>query len=211
MAHLYIFYSLRYKTVLICKAISAIVIWCLIQWTHSFGAYNFAIVAYAFYICGDVAYFAYIFDKVSNEHFLNVSALAHAVKLAGRLIYALLTLTLLSYISLSVHMYLALAIQIATLLVAAVLLNFDRTQPSNSTNQSSRSLQSTTHDMLTQLKCAISNKRVIFWSIWWIFGTGIFHQFMVSNLEFTIRTFHSIQNEVSIHLREEFLLFYIFN
>lgn len=158
---------------------------------------DFAVVLHAFYACCEVAYIAYMFEKVSNEHFMTVSSLTRAAPLAGRFINALLSIVLIRNISYSTHTYFATAVQITALMVAVILLNFDS---SNSTNANQFSLQSTSRDMVMQLKSATSNERVLLWSIWYIFAMGVFHEFIVKH-ETSIHIFHLRNDEVSETLK----------
>lgn len=135
-----------------------------------------------------------MFDKVSTDDFLTASSFARAAPLAGRFVYVLLfTWFNIKY---DVHSYLALAAQIVALLIAAILLKFNRMQPSTF------SLQLAPSDMITQLQTAISNQRVAFYSIWYIISVGVLLPFVLyqQNSNFL---FHAYQGEVSIKLDEK--------
>lgn len=178
----------RYKTVLILKAESAILLWCFFRWTTSVGVAEFALVVYAFYYSCDVAYVSYIFDKVSSDHFLTATSFSHAAPLMGRFINVLL-FTVIN-IEHNVHLYLGLAAQIVALLIAVIFLNFNRIQ------SSSTSLQRAPQNMITHVQTAISNQHVVFYSIWYIAGFGVFY-FFIENEQIHMLIFHNIRNEVS--------------
>lgn len=184
-----------YKTILITKAVSAIGVWCLLHWTVSVGLYKFAIVLKEFYYCCEVAYVSYIFDKVSKDKFLTVSALTRAAPLAGHMLNALLFSSILRNINPNIYIYLALLSQIAVLIIAAIFLNFNHAQPS------SVSLESAPSDMIQQVQTAFSNQFVVFYSIWYIFGFGIICR-IITNLEDFMLEFHSHSNDVSVNLGE---------
>lgn len=154
---------------------------------------DFAMVLHAVYACCEVAYIAYMFDKVSNDHFTTVSSFTRAAPLVGRFLNALLSIVLLRNISYATHTYFAMGAQIAVLVVAVIFLNFDR---ASSINANQFSFQETSHDMLMQLKSATSNERVVFWSIWYIFATGVFYVFIYKEEE-VIHSFHLGRHEVS--------------
>lgn len=184
-----------YKTVLISRAVSAIGIWCLFQWTLSVGAFKFSIVLTAFYHCCEVAYVSYMFDKVSNDQFLAVSALTRTAPLAGHLMNSVVFVTILRKMDYKIYTYLDLISQIAALVFAAIFLNFNRTQPS------SVNLRTAPSDMITQVQTAMSNQSVVFYSIWYIFGYGVMYQIM-NSVEESMLNFHVYQTNVSVDSKE---------
>lgn len=174
----------------------AIGIWCLLHWTISVGCLKFAIVLRSFYYCCEVAYVSYMFEKVSKDNFLTVSALTRAAPLAGHLMNAVLFRIILRKMNPNVYSYLALVSQIAVLVIAAIFLNFKRTQPS------SVSLKSAPSDMITQVQTAFSNHLVVFYSIWYIFGFGIINQPIIFSLEDQFFRMQEAANNVSVNSEE---------
>lgn len=163
------------------KATSAIWLWCLFRWTSSVGAAKFALVIYTFYSCCDVAYVSYIFDKVPKDHFLTASSLTCAGQLTGRFIKVLIYICATA-ISDVLFRYLFLVAHIVALLIAAIFLNFSRTQSSRSTSRNIK-----------------LNQHAIFYSIWYIVSFGIVFIF-ISLENILMEPFRYRQHEVSKHL-----------
>lgn len=154
-------------------------------------------VFYAFYANCEVAYFAYIYTKVSKDHFLAVSSHTRAALLVGRFTSGVLSQLLLNFKLMDVRTlnYLTLAAQIAATSVAILLpkvnrsIYFYRDERSSSddvTNDKRNGLQTFNCSMcqqafalmLNQLKCAYTNRRVILWSIWYACGLCMYVQFI---------------------------------
>lgn len=182
---------------------TGIVTWSLLLWTTSFVGAQLIEVSYALYACCEVAYFAYIYAKVSKEHFLAVSSHTRAALLVGRCMSGVLSQTLMYFKLMDIHTlnYLTLGAQIAATSLAVFLprvnesIYFYRNQSSSVDviNESRNSLNSnlTTKRpiecdkcrlaftlMWKQLKCAYSNRSVVLWSIWYACGMCVFVQFL---------------------------------
>lgn len=182
--------------------VSGIVTWSVLLWTKSFFAAQMTQVFYALYCNCEVAYFAYIYAKVSKDHFKAVSSHTRAALLAGRFTSGILSQSLRYFQLMDIHTlnYLTLSTQIAATLMTIFLPNVNeslyfyrnRSSRDDIINESRNSLnQKTTGDtfkcdrckqafelMWKQLKCAYTNRHIILWSIWYACGMCIFLQFL---------------------------------
>lgn len=190
---------LRYKPIIILEGLCGIITWSLLLWTNSFYGAQLVEVFYAFYANCEVAYFAYIYAKVSKDHFLEVSSHTRAALLAGRFSSGVLSQTLLYFKLMDVRTlnYLTLAAQIAATLVAILLpkvnqsIYFNRGERSSIDDNDAakanhsvaqiidcRMYQQAFLLMWKQLKCAYTNRSVILWSIWYACGFCMYFQFI---------------------------------
>lgn len=191
----------RYKPIIILMGLSGIVTWIILLWTKSFFAAQMTQVFYALYTNCEVAYYAYIYAKVSKDHFKAVSSHTRAALLAGRFTSGILSQTLRYFQLMDIHTlnYLTLSAQIAATLVAIFLpkvnesLYFYRDHSSRDDiiNENHISLNHNTGEsfkcdryqqafdlMSKQLKCAYTNRHIVLWSIWYACGMCIFVQFL---------------------------------
>lgn len=174
----------------------------LLIWTKSFHGAQLIEVFYSLYATCEVAYFAYIYAKVSKEYFLSVSSHTRAALLIGRFTSGLSSQLLFHFQLLDIHSlnYLTLSTQIAATLIAVFLprvkqsIYFYRNKSSiDEIIQTSHSnLQCNLNDkqikydkcrlafvlMWKQLKCAYSNRQVVLWSVWYACGMCASVQFL---------------------------------
>lgn len=183
--------------------LSGIITWSLLLWTKTFLGAQLIEVFYALYATCEVAYFAYIYAKVSKEHFLAVSSHTRAALLVGRFMSGVLSQSLMHFKLMDIHTlnYLSLAGQIAATLITIFLpkvdksIYFYRNKSSNDViiEDSRNSLHNNLDDkqsikcnkcqqafslMWKQLKCAYSNKQVVLWSMWYACGMCGFLQYL---------------------------------
>lgn len=174
----------------------------LMLWTRTFHGAQLIEVFYSLYSTCEVAYFAYIYAKVSKEHFLSVSSHTRAALLIGRFMSGLLSQLLFHLNLMDVHTlnYLTFSTQIAATLISVFLprvkqsIYFYRNKSSTSEiiAQSHSNLQCNLNDkqvkydhcrlafvlMWKQLRCAYSNRQVVLWSVWYACGMCAFVQFL---------------------------------
>lgn len=173
------------------------------MWTKTFLGAQLIEVFYALYVTCEVAYFAYIYAKVSKEHFLAVSSHTRAGLLVGRFMSGVLSQSLMHFKLMDIHTlnYLSLAGQIAATLIAIFLpkvnksIYFYHTKSSNDDiiEDNCNILHHNLDDkqsikcnkwkqafslMWKQLKCAYSNKQVVLWSVWYACGMCGFLQYL---------------------------------
>lgn len=174
----------------------------LLLWTKSFHGAQLIEVFYSLYSTCEVGYFAYIYAKVSKEHFLAVSSHTRAALLIGRFTSGLSSQLLFHFNLLDIHSlnYVTLATQIAATSITVFLptvkesIYFYRNKSSTDEiiQESHSNLQSNLDDkqikydkcrlafglMWNQLKCAYSNRQVVLWSVWYACGMCAFVQFL---------------------------------
>lgn len=183
--------------------LAGIVAWSLLLWTKSFLGAQLIEVFYALYTTCEVAYFSYIYAKVSKEHFLVVSSHTRAALLVGRFLSGVLSQSLMYFKLMDIHSlnYISFATQIAATSIALFLpkvsesIYFYRTKSSSADiiNESRCNLESSINLpqpnqcnrcgqaillMCKQLKCAFSNHRTVLWSVWYACGTCGFFQYL---------------------------------
>lgn len=191
----------RYKPIIVLMGLSGIVTWTILLWTTSFFAAQVGQVFYALYTNCEVAYFAYIYAKVSKEHFRAVSSHTRAALLAGRFISGMASQSLRYFQLMDIHSlnYFSLSTQMAATCMTIFLpkihqsLYFyrNRLPTGDIIHESQNNLGQSTHKsvervrckrafglMLSQLKCAYSNRQVVLWSIWYACGMCICLQFL---------------------------------
>lgn len=183
--------------------LSGIVTWSLLLWTKSFLGAQLIEVFYSLYSSCEVAYFAYIYAKVSKEHFLAVSSHTRAALLIGRFTSGALSQLLIHFNLMNIHTlnYFTLGTQIAATLITVLLpsvkqsIYFYRNKTSSDEicQQNHNNLQCNLDEkqsakcnkchqafayMWKQLKCAYSNRQVVLWSVWYACGMCAFIQFL---------------------------------
>lgn len=193
----------RYKPIIVINGLAGIVTWSLMLWTRTFAGAQLIEVFYSLYAACEVAYFAYIYAKVSREHFLAVSSHTRAALLVGRFTSGILSQLLMHFKLMDIHTlnYLTFSTQIAATAITVFLpkvnesIYFYRNKSSNDEiiQESSNDINCGIVDRQTikcdkcrqaftlmwkQLKCAYSNRRVVLWSIWYACGMCAFVQFL---------------------------------
>lgn len=159
----------RYTPLLFGMSLMSVAAWSLLNWLHSNGLQT-ALVFFEFFKNYKVPYFAYIFAKVSKDHFPTVSSLTHAAIFASTL-FSFVFLDFFTHrIATETIFYVIFATQIIAVFVALCLPSVYRIQPS--TTLCNHSVW-----IFEQLKCAYTNGRIIIWSLWFICGTAIINEF----------------------------------
>lgn len=173
---------------------AGILTWSLLLWTRSFFGAELIEVSYAAYSASEVAYFAYIYAKVSKEHYSVVTSHTRAALLVGRFASGVLSQILMHFKVMGIHElnYLTLAAQVIATVFAIFLpkvnesIYFYRrnaasvessvdhldvnTQSSLNQSADSQQYRQAFELMWKQFKCAYSSRKVLFWSIWYAFG-----------------------------------------
>lgn len=180
---------------------SGVLTWGTLLWTRSFASTQLLLVFYALHETTEVAYFAYIFAKVSKEHYLAVSSHARAALMAGKFASGMLGQLLLSsnLMNLRELHYVTFGSEIAATLVSLLLPKvkgsiyfspnetkvetktekIENSQPNAIQSKPSRKyipnlmskFQHAFKLMWQQFKFAYSNKTVILWSLWYSSAT----------------------------------------
>ncbi|XP_053674381.1 thiamine transporter 2-like [Anopheles nili] len=87
---------LRYKSIIVFSACLGIVIWSLLLWTESLAALQVVQVLYGAYMASEVAYYTYIYAKISREKYQQVTGNTRAAILLGRFLSGVISQVLVS-------------------------------------------------------------------------------------------------------------------
>lgn len=177
--------------------ISGIITFTLLIWTESFAAAQWIEIFYAAYITQEVAYFAYIYAKVSREHYLAVTAHTRSALLFGRCISGVLAQLLIHYNLMNIRQlnYITFGAQISATIFAFFLPNVNQSiyfhrhrsysgrentdnnnhlELNSNENRDKNICSSNCNDafklMWKQFKCAYTNRQVVLWSVWYACG-----------------------------------------
>uniref|UniRef100_A0A182NKA2 Reduced folate carrier n=1 Tax=Anopheles dirus TaxID=7168 RepID=A0A182NKA2_9DIPT len=87
---------LRYKSIIVFSACLGIVIWSLLLWTETLAALQVVQVLYGAYMASEVAYYTYIYAKISREKYQQVTGNTRAAILLGRFLSGVISQVLVS-------------------------------------------------------------------------------------------------------------------
>lgn len=157
--------------------------WSMLLWTTSLLWSQIIQVFYAAYNSCEVAYFTYIYAKVSKDHYLAVTSHTRAALLAGKFMSGMIGQTLVRTELMNIRElnFITFGAQIAATVVAMMLpaaessIYFNRINSVDSiVNDAGTTLmaqfKSAFNVISIQFRCAYSNPHVILWSIWYSFG-----------------------------------------
>lgn len=173
----------RYKPIIVTIGVTGIITWTLLLWTTSLLWSQIIQVFYAAYISCEVAYFTYIYAKVSKDHYLTVTSHTRAALLAGKFMSGVIGQTLVQTHTMNIRElnFITFGAQIAATVVAIMLpsvdssVYFNRIESANE-NDSGHAKTLMAKCMLAfnvisiQFRCAYSNQHVVLWSVWYAFG-----------------------------------------
>ncbi|XP_053662872.1 folate-like transporter 2 [Anopheles marshallii] len=114
---------LRYKSIIVFSACLGIVIWSLLLWTESLAALQVVQVLYGAYMASEVAYYTYIYAKISREKYQQVTGNTRAAILLGRFLSGVISQVLVSTGAMNVRdlNYITLGTQAVSLLWSFLL------------------------------------------------------------------------------------------
>uniref|UniRef100_A0A182RI98 Reduced folate carrier n=1 Tax=Anopheles funestus TaxID=62324 RepID=A0A182RI98_ANOFN len=114
---------LRYKSIIVFSACLGIVIWSLLLWTESLAALQVVQVLYGAYMASEVAYYTYIYAKISREKYQQVTGNTRAAILLGRFLSGVISQILVSTGAMNVRdlNYITLGTQAVSLLWSFLL------------------------------------------------------------------------------------------
>lgn len=148
----------------------SIAAWSLFYWSNTNRRIQLAVVFYEFVENFKVPYFAYIFAKVTKDHYSTVSSLTYAAVFAGNYVGLKLPELITSEQNVKIIFYSIFSAQIIATFITLCLPGLSRMQ--SSTNLCSHSVW-----MFEQLKATYTNGIINLWSLWFIVGTVILNQF----------------------------------
>lgn len=176
-------FTFRYKPIIITIGITGIITWAMLLWTTSVLWSQIIQVFYAAYVSCEVAYFTYIYAKVSKDHYLAVTSHTRAALLAGKFISGVVGQTLVHTQLMNIRElnYITFGAQIAATMVALMLpsvessIYFNRTESvdqlvSDAESKTMFKVKSAFKVISSQFQCAYTNQHVVLWSIWYAFG-----------------------------------------
>lgn len=167
---------------------AGILTWSLLIWTKSYFGAELIEVSYAAYSASEVAYFAYIYAKVSKEHYNVVTSHTRAALLIGRFASGVLSQSLMHFNLMGIHElnFITIGTQIVATIFALFLPNVQEsiyfyrrsanTESSvdhlemNSKNDKGYQYRRAFALMWKQFKCAYSSRQVLLWSMWYAFA-----------------------------------------
>ncbi|XP_045584777.2 thiamine transporter 2 [Procambarus clarkii] len=184
---------LRYKPVIVFEGIGYVVTWSLLLWGRGVGAMQLMEFTYGIATSTEVAYYTYIYAKVSSKFYQRVTSYTRAALLTGRFMSGVLAQVLTSTHLLNYHTlnYFSLTSVIIAFLIACCLpsvstsIYFHRQQyvpTSEGDSSSSLTGNQEKESIIAKIskvagfiwddfKSAYSNKYLLKWSIWWAFAT----------------------------------------
>uniref|UniRef100_A0A182PFY6 Reduced folate carrier n=1 Tax=Anopheles epiroticus TaxID=199890 RepID=A0A182PFY6_9DIPT len=114
---------MEYKSIIVFSACLGIVIWSLLLWTESLAALQVVQVLYGAYMASEVAYYTYIYAKISREKYQQVTGNTRAAILLGRFLSGVISQVLVSTGAMNVRdlNYITLGTQAVSLLWSFLL------------------------------------------------------------------------------------------
>lgn len=207
--------SFRYKPILITLGLIGIATWAMLLWTTSMLWSQIIQVFYAAYISCEVAYFTYIYAKVSKNHYLAVTSHTRAALLAGKFISGAVGQTLVRTQLMNIRNlnFISFGAQIAATVVAIMLPSVDSSIYFNRIDSIDPLVKSIDKKLMTKFKSAFSvissqfrvaysNHHVVLWSVW--YACGVCGYFQVWNYAQMLWTAIDDDPDVSAAIRIKF-------
>ncbi|XP_068239542.1 thiamine transporter 1-like [Palaemon carinicauda] len=184
---------LRYKPMIIIEGAGYVATWCILLWTRGVHWMQFMEFCYGIATSTEVAYYTYIYARVSSEYYQRVTSFTRSAILFGKFTAAVAAQVLTSTELVNYHdlNYISLASVSIALIIACTLppvqtsIYFHRSQlkvqaTSESTTQLNASdvkenerkwLSNAMKLIWSDFKSAYTNKYLLKWSVWWAFAT----------------------------------------
>lgn len=155
----------------------------MLLWTTSLLWSQIIQVFYAAYISCEVAYFTYIYAKVSKDHYMAVTSHTRAALLAGKFMSGVIGQTLVQTQLMNIRElnFITFGAQIAATVVAIMLPSAESSIYFNRIDSMDPIRNNVQHTLMAksksafrvisvQFRCAYSNQHVILWSVWYSLG-----------------------------------------
>ena len=174
---------LKYKPVIILEGIAYIITWSLLIWAD--GVKWMQVMEFMFGVCTatEVAYYTYIYAKVSADKYKQVSSYTRSAYLFGRFACGILSQILISYHILDYGQlnYISLVNISIAFIVSLFLPRVDESiyfhgSHRISTTASEKQQQHPYQGLWTDLKKAYSKRSVVSWSVWVVLATCGYYQ-----------------------------------
>jgi len=180
-------WCLRYKSVIVFEGLAYVITWVLLLWGKGLLAMQFMQVAYGIATSTEVAYFTYIYAKVSGHYYQQVTSFTRTALLLGRFLSGLLSQVLISsgaatlrdlnYISLSMVSFAALISLLLPSVTTTVYFHRNIDEGERGLVESgtvkkphSETLRSSFGLLYADFTRSFSNLYILKWSVWWALG-----------------------------------------
>ncbi|CAG9858965.1 unnamed protein product [Phyllotreta striolata] len=186
LAHLVLIFLItdlcRYKPLIVLLGASGVAIWSMLLWTNTLLDLQILEVIYGTFCATEVAYYSYIYTKVSTERYQQVTSHTRAAILAGRAISGILAQLLISFKLMNYRdlNYITFSAMIAATVWSLFLPSVqksiyfhpedDMVKPLNA------KLSGAFHLMVSHFKYSFTNMYVLKWSLWYALSTCGFIQ-----------------------------------
>jgi len=178
---------LKYKSVIVFEGLAYVITWVLLLWGKGLLAMQFMQVAYGIATSTEVAYFTYIYAKVSGHYYQQVTSFTRTALLLGRFLSGLLSQVLISsgaatlrdlnYISLSMVSFAALISLLLPSVTTTVYFHRNIDEGERGLVESgtikkphSETLRSSFGLLYADFTRSFSNLYILKWSVWWALG-----------------------------------------
>ncbi|GJQ66882.1 hypothetical protein Trydic_g7905 [Trypoxylus dichotomus] len=173
----------RYKPLIVVLGLSGIVVWAMLLWTKSLVELQILEVFYGTFMATEVAYYTYIYAKVPNEFYQQVTSHTRAAILTGRALSAVLAQLLVSFNVMDYRElnYITFAALIFATIWAIFLPNVPKSIYFHRMLEENQELTAAKYKtafslMKKHLTDSFSNRYVLKWSVWWALATAGFIQ-----------------------------------
>uniref|UniRef100_A0A1B6H9P4 Major facilitator superfamily (MFS) profile domain-containing protein n=1 Tax=Homalodisca liturata TaxID=320908 RepID=A0A1B6H9P4_9HEMI len=180
---------LRYKIIIILQSICMIISFFLLIYGRGIFQMQIEEIFYGLHMAGEVGYFTYIYAKVDNEHYQEVTSHVRSAYLVGKSLCGIVSQTVVYFnlIKLQGLLWITIGSQVMALIWAVLLPSVDRSMyfhrnlpDVDKTNVQNSS--KTTHNWKTvvnfirfDVKSAFTNMYVLKWAIWWALATCCYY------------------------------------
>ncbi|XP_017769870.1 PREDICTED: folate transporter 1-like [Nicrophorus vespilloides] len=176
---------LRYKPLIVILGLSGIAIWAMLIWTTSLFYLQVLEGVYGTFMSCEVAYYTYIYAKVDNDYYLQVSSHTRAAVLAGRALSSILAQILISFSIMDYKglNYITFGAMILATCWSLILPPVKRSIYFHQNNDPNILTPARYRNAFTLMKShfgqSFANRYVLKWSMWWALTTAGFIQVQV--------------------------------
>ncbi|XP_017012794.2 thiamine transporter 2 [Drosophila takahashii] len=174
----------RYKPVIVLSALAGITLFSLLIWTETLRMLQVAQLFFGTFTAAEVAYYTYMYAKVSKEQYQIVTGHTRAAILSGKFLGGLLAQILVSTDSMSYRQlhFISLTTQVISLAVSLFLPSVPRSlyfyaasagdpAPGGEVTAPRFSFSNACRLLWYHLVSSYSNPVVLQWSLWWALAT----------------------------------------
>ncbi|KAI4464901.1 folate transporter [Holotrichia oblita] len=170
----------RYKPLIIVLGISGTVVWALLLWTTSMTGLTIAMIFHGTFTSTEIAYYTYIYAKVSPNYYQQVTSHTRAALLGGKSLSGILAQILISFSLMDFRElnYITFSAIIAAMLWTILLpsvqksIYFHQTEDNQQEPTSTLDFKKAFSIMGKHFVDSYSDKYVLRWSIWWVLATA---------------------------------------